>query len=70
VKLIYLVGVITKKSGRMHGHMNVKNGRIIGRNMLVVATIHSEGKANPLQVWTGPEDSRRLRLPDLKTVST
>jgi hypothetical protein len=24
------------------------------------------GNAIPLQAWTGPEDSRRLRLPDLK----
>jgi len=24
----------------------------------------------PLQAWTGPEGSRRLRLPDFKTVST
>jgi hypothetical protein len=23
-----------------------------------------EGKAFPLQAWTGPEGSRRLRLPD------
>jgi hypothetical protein len=27
-------------------------------------------KANPLQVWTGPEVSRRLRLPDFKTIGT
>ena len=27
-------------------------------------------KAIPLQVWTGPECSRSLRLPDLKTVGT
>jgi len=27
-------------------------------------------KAIPLQAWTGPEGSRRLRLPDFKTVST
>jgi hypothetical protein len=26
------------------------------------------GKAIPVQVWTGPEASRRLRLPDFKTV--
>jgi len=26
--------------------------------------------AIPLQAWTGPEGSRRLRLPDFKTVST
>jgi hypothetical protein len=28
-----------------------------------------KGKAIPLQVWAGPESSRRLRLPDLKTVA-
>jgi len=27
-------------------------------------------KAIPLQVWTGPEGSRRLRIPDFKTVGT
>jgi len=29
-----------------------------------------EGKAIPLQAWTGPEGSRRLRLPDFKTIRT
>ena len=32
--------------------------------------IHRKGKAIPLQAWTGPEGSRRLRLPDFKTVDT
>jgi hypothetical protein len=27
-------------------------------------------KAIPLQAWTGPEGSRRLRLPDFKTIVT
>jgi hypothetical protein len=27
------------------------------------------GNAIPLQAWTGPEDSRRLRLPDLKKMA-
>jgi len=27
-------------------------------------------KAIPLQAWTGPEGSRRFRLPDFKTIST
>jgi len=27
-----------------------------------------KGKAIPLEAWTGPEGSRRLRLPDFKTV--
>jgi hypothetical protein len=29
-----------------------------------------KGKAIPLQTWTGPEFSRRLRLPDFKTFYT
>ena len=29
-----------------------------------------KGKAIPLQAWTGPEGSRRLRLPHFKTIST
>ena len=29
-----------------------------------------KGKATPLQAWTGPEGSRRLRLPDFETVGT
>ena len=27
-------------------------------------------KQPPLQAWTGPEGSRRMRLPDFKTIST
>jgi hypothetical protein len=30
----------------------------------------STGKATPLQALTGPEGSRRVRLPDFKTIST
>jgi hypothetical protein len=29
-----------------------------------------KGKAIPLQVWTGPKFSRRLRIPDFKTIGT
>jgi hypothetical protein len=29
-----------------------------------------KGKAIPLQAWTGPEGSRRLRFPDFQTVGT
>jgi len=32
--------------------------------------LHVEGKAIPLQAWTGPEGSRSLRLPDFKTIGT
>jgi len=29
-----------------------------------------KGKATLLQPWTGPEGSRRLKLPDFKTIGT
>jgi len=34
----------------------------------VFASVHVKvkGKAIPLQAWTGPEGSRRSRLPDFK----
>jgi len=35
-----------------------------------VVFIVIKGNAIPLQVWTGPEGSRRLRLSDFKTVGT
>ena len=31
---------------------------------------YGKGKAITLQPWTGPEGSRRLRLPDFKTIGT
>jgi len=44
-------------------------------NILIVLSfqyleIKGKGKAIPLQAWTGPEGSRRCRLPDFKTVGT
>jgi len=33
-------------------------------------TCKGKGKAIPLQAWIGPKGSRRVRLPDLKTVTT
>ena len=33
-------------------------------------TVIIKGKAIPLQAWTGPEGSRRLRFPDFKTIGT
>jgi hypothetical protein len=37
---------------------------------LLFLWIYVKGKANPLQAWTGPEGSRRLRLPDFNAVGT
>jgi hypothetical protein len=39
-------------------------------NRKIALKINRTGKATPLQAWTGPEGSRRLRLPDFKTIGT
>ena len=36
----------------------------------VTADFVYKGTATPVQAWTGPVGSRRLRLPDFKTVGT
>jgi len=36
----------------------------------LVNNVFGKGKAIPLQTWTDPEGSRRLRLPDFKTIGT
>ena len=41
---------------------------MIGIPLKVRTVIVKKGKATPLQVWTGPEGSSRLRLPDIKTI--
>jgi hypothetical protein len=35
-----------------------------------ICKVKKEGKAVQLQAWTGPEGSRRLRLPDFYTIGT
>jgi len=35
-----------------------------------IRSLEGKIKAIPLQAWTGPKGSRRLRLPDFKTVGT
>ena len=35
-----------------------------------VTLYYKEGKVIPLQVWTGPDGSSRLRLSDFKTIGT
>jgi len=32
--------------------------------------VYGKGKAIQLQAWTDPESSRKMRLPDLKTIGT
>jgi len=35
-----------------------------------IQQVKGRGKASPKEAWTGPEGSRKVRLPDFKTIST
>jgi hypothetical protein len=49
-------------------HNNKKNKFIISTYQTTLCKGKGKGKAIPLQAWTVPEDSRKLRLPDFKTI--
>jgi hypothetical protein len=51
-------------AGGCHCQFNISFGFTLKLHIKV------KGKAIPLQAWTDPEGSRRLRLPDFKTVGT
>jgi len=38
-------------------------------NCISVTQVKGKGKAAPLQAWSGPEGSRKLRLPDFMTMA-
>ena len=42
----------------------------ISRTCYILTQYKGKGKAISLQAWTGPKCSRRLRLPDFKTIGT
>jgi len=43
---------------------------VVRFEVLLAVKGKGKGKAVPLQAWTGPEGSRRLRLPNFKTIGT
>jgi hypothetical protein len=53
----------------VHGYEQFKNNYVIECYKCSVNNNNNNNKAIPLEAWTGPEGSRRVRLPDFKTVS-
>jgi len=49
---------------------NKLNANWKDRNERLKPMIMKLSKAIPLQAWTDPEGSRRLRIPDFKTIGT
>jgi hypothetical protein len=39
------------------------------KDNILIKQKQKQGKAIPIQAWTGPEGSMRSRLPDFKTIS-
>jgi len=55
----------------IRGKLNTSSHILIGRYVVLNSTDpKGKGKAIPLQAWTGPKDSRRMRIPDFKTIGT
>jgi hypothetical protein len=53
-----------------HRHVSATLVAVFSAMKTRIKTMIKKGKAIPLQAWTGPEGSRRLRLPDFKTIGT
>jgi hypothetical protein len=47
---------------------NIDNKILNSVRVFTFAFYIGKGKVIPLKAWTGPEDSRRLRLPYFKTI--
>ena len=62
-KWIWLSGAVSFHCSP--GCTNIPNGLSLPPPVCV-----KKGTAVPVQAWTGPEGSRRLRLPDFKTIGT
>ena len=41
-----------------------------GKKKSFIMIIKGKGKTTPIEAWTCPEGSKRLRLPNIKTVGT
>jgi hypothetical protein len=59
--------IVSRRRGK-----NTSNG--ISNSKLMLIYLHDKskgkGKAIPLTAWTGPDDSRKLKLPDVKTINS
>jgi hypothetical protein len=60
-----------KQYGSLVRFATLNAGKKLGKYVTdVLLNYKCKGKAIPLQGWTGPEGSKRLRFPDFKTVGT
>jgi len=67
--LIHSAGKVMHRNGSQNSILHARLTMEIQTSEEVMVEV-KKGKAIPLQTWTGPEGSRRLRLPDFKTICT
>jgi hypothetical protein len=61
----------TTNPAHIHAACQPSNLNLIGLDRNTYFYTHkSKGKAIPVRAWTGPEGSRKLRLPDFKAIGT
>jgi hypothetical protein len=59
-----------KCTSEIKSGMDMAQSHSTRRRIFIPANYKGEGKAIPLQAWTGPEGSRRVRIPDFKIIGT
>jgi hypothetical protein len=57
-----------KEQNTSHDELSLISGGYRRQEKKVNPVTGKKGKAIPLQAWTGPEGSRKLRLPDFMTI--
>ena len=66
----YACGKISTPTGiRSPDHHAIRESLSRPIPLLDVSTHKIKGKADPLQAWSGPEGSRKLRFPDFVTTA-
>ena len=66
---IYLTAEVKANKNPSQDSRRVPDGTM--KTEYTEQNIHNNGgKGIPLQAWTSPENSRRLRLPDVQTIGT
>jgi len=68
--LLFCFALYTHTHTRTHARARTRTRTHARARARVYIYIKQSKKAVPLQAWTGPEGSRRLRLPDFKTFGT
>jgi len=64
-----LVYCSTHRQDFLHIFVTIFSSQVTDRQVQSSALFICKGKAVPLQAWSGPEGSRKLRFPDFMTMA-